>query len=117
MSPNTVARRITDLAAYVEKQLLAAAKDFEAFSIALDESIDVSGTAQCVLFIRGINCSLNVTKEFLDLLPMKGTTTDSDIFQSLESCFEKHGLPWNRLICLATDGVPAMCSSNVGIVG
>ena len=46
LSPNTVATRVTELAADVEKQLLATAKNFEAFSIALDESTDVSGTAQ-----------------------------------------------------------------------
>ena len=65
----------------MEKQLLAAAKDFEAFSIALDTSTDVLGTAQCAVFIRDINCSLNVREEFLDLIPMKVTTTGRDIFQ------------------------------------
>ena len=45
LSPNTVATRVTELAADFEKQLLATAKNFEAFSIALDESTDVSGTA------------------------------------------------------------------------
>ena len=47
---------------------------------------------------------------------MKGTTTGQDIFQSLKSCIEQHGLTWNRLVCLAIDGTLAMCSSNVGIV-
>ena len=45
LSPNTVASRVTDSAANVEKQLLATAMDFEAFSIALDKSTDSSGTA------------------------------------------------------------------------
>ena len=30
---------------------------------------------------------------------------------------KKHGLPWDKLVCLATDGAPAMYSSNVGVVG
>ena len=37
LSPNTVASRVTNLAANAEKQLLATTKDFEAFSIALDD--------------------------------------------------------------------------------
>ena len=45
LSPNTVATRVTELAADFEKQLLATAKNFEAFSVALDESTDVSSTA------------------------------------------------------------------------
>ena len=49
LSSNTVASRITDLAANVEKQLFGMAKDFKAFSIALDESTDLSGMAQCAV--------------------------------------------------------------------
>ena len=117
LSPNTVASRVTDLAANVEKQLVATAKDFESFSIALDESTDVSDTAQCGVFIKGVDCSLNMTEEFLELIPLKGTTTGLDIFQALEKCIEKHGLPWDRLVCLAIDGALAMRSSSVGVVG
>jgi len=117
LSPNTVASRVTDLAANIEKQLIATAKDFESYSIALDESTDVSDTAQCAVFIRGVDCNLNITEELLELLPLKGTTTGHDIFQALEKCIEKHGLPWDRLVCLATDGAPAMRSSNAGVVG
>ena len=63
MSPNTVANRITDLvAANVEKQLIETIKDFEAFSIALDESTDVSDSAQCAVFIRGVDSSLDLTE-------------------------------------------------------
>ena len=64
LSPNTFATRVTELAADVEKQLLATAKNFEA----LDESTDVSGTAQCAVFIRGVDCILNVTEEFLEIV-------------------------------------------------
>ena len=118
LSPNTVATRVTELAADVEKQLLATAKNFEGFSIALDESTVVSGTAQCAVFIRGVDCNLNVTEEFLELIPLKSTTTGrDDVFLALENCMKKHGLPWDKLVCLATDGAPAMCSSNVGVVG
>ena len=101
LSPNTVATRVTELAADVQKQLLATAKNFEAFSIALDES-----TAQCV---RGVDCSLNVTEEFLELIPLKSTTTGRDVFLALENYMKKHGLPWDKLVCLATE----RCTSNV----
>ena len=83
MSPNTVATRVTELAADVEKQLLVMAKNFETFSIALDESTDVSGTAQCAVFIRGVDCSLNVTEEFLELTSLKSSTTGRDVFLAL----------------------------------
>ncbi|KAH1178575.1 hypothetical protein KIL84_012277 [Mauremys mutica] len=96
-----------DLADNVQKQLIQMAEDLEAFSIALDETIDASDTAQCAVFIRGVDCNLNITEELLDLMPLKGTTT-YDIFQGLE---------WNKLISLASDGAPSVCSENVGVVG
>ena len=101
----------------MEKQLVATAKDFKSLSIAFNESTDVSDTAQCAVFIRGVDCSLNMMEEFLELIPLKGTTTGRNIFQALEKFIEKHGLPWDRLVCLATDGAPAMRSSSVDVVG
>ena len=93
--PNTVASRVTDLAVNVEEQLVATTKDFESFFIALDESTDVCDTTQFAVFIRGVDCSLNMTEEFLELTPLKGTTTGRDIFQALEKCIDKYkyGLP------------------------
>ncbi|KAG6924098.1 GTF2I repeat domain containing 2, partial [Chelydra serpentina] len=117
LSANTVACKITDLAENVQKQLIQISKDFKAFSIALDESTDVTDIAQCAVFIRGVDCNLNITEELLDLMPLKGATTGRDIFQRLEECTEKAALPWNKLVSLATDGAPSMCSENVGVVG
>ena len=86
--PNTVATGVTESAADVEKQLLATAKSFEAFSIALDENTDVSGTAKCAVLIKGVDCSLNVTEEFLESIPLKNTTTRCDVFLGLENCMK-----------------------------
>ena len=68
-------------------------------------------------FIRGVDCQLNVTEEFLDLIPLKNTATRHDLFQALKNCIQKYRLPWERFVCLATDRAPAICSSNIGVVG
>ena len=73
----------------------------------------MSDTAQRAVFIRSIDCSLNMTEEFLELIPLKGITTGRDIFQALENCIDKYGLPWDRLVCLATDGAPTMRSTRM----
>ena len=117
LSPNTVASRITESATNVQQQLIAHAKDFVAFSIALDESTDVKDTAYCAVFIRGVDENLNIIEELLDLLPMKGTTTGRDLFEEVEACIDKCGLAWDKLVSVATDGAPAMCSEKVGVVG
>ena len=89
MSANTVASRVTDLASNIRNQLVYKAKEFNAFSIALDESTDASDTAQCAVFIRGVDCKFNISKEVLWLIPLKGTTMGRNIFQGLEECIDK----------------------------
>ena len=117
LSANTVASRITESATNVQQQLIARAKDFVAFSIALDESTGITDTAYCAVFIRGVDENLNIIEELLDLLPMKGTTTGRDVFEELEACIDRCGLAWDKLVSVATDGAPAMCSEKVGVVG
>ncbi|KAM3936090.1 general transcription factor II-I repeat domain-containing protein 2B-like [Leptodactylus fuscus] len=117
LSANTVASRITESADDVQQQLIAAAKNFEAYSIALDKSTGVTDTVYCAVFIRGVDANFNVFEELLDMLPMKGTTTGQDIFQELEACIDRCGLPWDTLVSVATDGAPAMCSQKAGVVG
>ena len=67
LSANTVASRITELASNSYQQLTAAAKNFETFSLALDESTGVTDVSYCAVFIRGVDKDFNVTEELLDL--------------------------------------------------
>ena len=54
LSPNTVASRVTELAEDVQTQLIKMTQSFQAFSIALDESTDVSDTAQCAFLLEAL---------------------------------------------------------------
>lgn len=117
LSANTVAERINELSESVEKELFTRCHDFDAFSIAVDESTDVTDNAQCAIFVRGVDRNLNVTEELLDLVSMKGTTTGADIASVLEKAIDRAGLPWESLVCLATDGAPSMVGNKSGLVG
>lgn len=117
LSANTVVERINELANDLQKQLTRLSCDFEAFSLAVDESTDVTDVAQCAIFVRGVDSQLKVTEELLDLVPMKGTTTGADIMDKLEASVEKAGLKWDKLVCLATDGAPSMVGKRSGVVG
>ncbi|GBP45138.1 General transcription factor II-I repeat domain-containing protein 2A [Eumeta japonica] len=57
---------------------------FKSFSIALDESTDLSDTAQLAIFNRGVDKKFTVTEELLALRPLKGTTTGEDIFNEVQ---------------------------------
>ena len=117
LSANTVARRVTELAADSYQQLSSIGKKFEAFSLALDKSTDISDTAMCAVFVHGVDKNLNITEELLDLIPMKGTTTGVDIFCELKNCVEQADFDWHKLVSVATDGAPAIRSERVGLVG
>jgi hypothetical protein len=57
-------------------------KDFVAYSIAIDESTDVTDIAQLAVFIRGVN-GLSISVELLELVPMKGKIGVHEIVSEL----------------------------------
>lgn len=71
-------------------------KSFVAFSLALDECCDATGTSQLGVFIRGVESSLNVVEEFLCLFPLKGTTRGVDVFNAVMLIGNEFDLDWDR---------------------
>ncbi|GLV38087.1 hypothetical protein CBL_10054 [Carabus blaptoides fortunei] len=64
LSADAVARRVDDIAEYILTKLSDKNQYSEWFSLALDESTDVSDTAQVLLFIRGIDKDMKCMKSF-----------------------------------------------------
>ncbi|KAJ8866999.1 hypothetical protein PR048_032861 [Dryococelus australis] len=64
-SQNTIAERVDDIACNLNEQLLVKAESFIAFSIAVDESTDVSGEAQLSVSIRNCDKDLYIIEELL----------------------------------------------------
>ncbi|XP_042228654.1 general transcription factor II-I repeat domain-containing protein 2-like [Homarus americanus] len=108
LSRNTVAERIGELSENINSQLKDKVKSFTAFSVTIDESTDVSDVAQLAVFIRGVDENMQVTEEFVKLVPVKGTTTGEDIFVGLVGALDKLGVDWAQTVSLATDGAPQM---------
>ena len=83
-------------------------KNLQYFSIAIDESTDTTDTAQLAVFIRGVSSNFGIFKDFVELVPMKGTTTGADILKSLLLCTNSMSLDLSKLVSVTTDGAPAM---------
>ncbi|CAK1594088.1 unnamed protein product [Parnassius mnemosyne] len=111
LSRRTVIRRIKMMANDIKTTLTDRMAGFESFSIALDESTDLSDTAQLAIFMRGVDKEFTVTEELLALQPLKGTATGEDIF------FSSFGLPWSKLIEVCSDGAPSMVGLRKGFIG
>lgn len=55
LSRRTVCRRINDISNKIIVKLRDRIQDFKYFSIAFDESTDISDTAQLIIFVHGVN--------------------------------------------------------------
>ncbi|KAI3377191.1 hypothetical protein L3Q82_009102 [Scortum barcoo] len=116
LSANTVAERISDLSSNIYHQLCEKAKCFDAYSVALDESTDITDTAQLTIYVRGVDSNFEVTEELLTVIPMHGQTTAQEIFRQLCDAIENAGLPWKRFVGITTDGAPSMTGRKNGLV-
>jgi hypothetical protein len=117
LSANTVSRRVESLGRNIMSQLKDKAREFECFSVALDESTDVSDTSQLLLFVRGVNVNFQITEELASVHSMHGTTTGQEIFAEVEKSVAEYNLEWKQLKCITTDGGRNMCGTRTGLVG
>ena len=81
-SARTITRQIGKISENVKYKQKDCFKDLQ-FSIAINESTDTTDTAQLAVFVSGVNGNFYVVENFVQLLPMMGTTTGTDILKPL----------------------------------
>ncbi|KAI5092863.1 protein transcription factor II-I repeat domain-containing protein 2B-like protein [Silurus meridionalis] len=113
---NTVAERISDLSSDIYDQLCEKAKYFSVCSVTLDETTDITDTAQLAMYVRGVNDNFEVMEELLRVIPMHGRTTAQEIFCQLCDAIRNAGLPWKRFVGIPTHGAPSMTGRKNGLV-
>ena len=86
LSGNTIADRVCKMSANLRAQLSKRSIDFIAYSLAVDESTDMTDPAHLAIFIRGMDSNLRVTEEIVDIKSLHGTTTGNEIFENVSSC-------------------------------
>ncbi|XP_078084146.1 general transcription factor II-I repeat domain-containing protein 2-like [Mustelus asterias] len=103
LAPNTVAHRIEGIGSNIFHQIADKEKNFQLYSLALDESTDVCDTSQLLVFIRGVDSEFNVTQELASVHSMHSTVTGEDIFKELQKTVLEYNLEWNKLQCVTID--------------
>ncbi|XP_072377718.1 general transcription factor II-I repeat domain-containing protein 2-like [Diabrotica undecimpunctata] len=83
---------------------------------ALNESTDITSTAQLLIFIRGVTQDFEVLIELLGMCSLKGQTKGVDILNVLLDECSKTDLDLSKLSGVATDGAPSMIGVNSGLV-
>ena len=78
-----MAERIFDLSNDIYDQQCKKAKCFSAYSVALDETTNITDTAQLAIYVRGVDDNFELMEELLTVIPMHGQTTAKKIFHQL----------------------------------
>jgi|UniRef100_A0A2S2Q3K0 hypothetical protein len=81
LSGVTVARRIEELGTDIKSILKERISKFIFYLLALDESTDLSVTAQLAIFVQGIDSNFNINKELATLFLLKDRTKSCNIFK------------------------------------
>ena len=117
LSARTVARRCTLVAKDIKEQLLEKLRLCNQFSIQLDESVDVSGEAQLLVYCRFPDTSTNkMSEHMLFCEPVGVRTTGKCIFTKLENFFNLEKLEWKHCVAVTTDGAAAMVGKHKGLI-
>ena len=115
LSASTVKRRIKEMVKDIENKVTKRVKNFPLYSIQFDKFTDVSDKVLLLCFVR-IENEGKLYEELLCSLKLPGTTTSFDIFKTLDSYFQKHGIEWKKCISICTDGAANMTGHHSGVV-
>lgn len=116
LSRHTVVRRLGDFYQDINCQLKSDIDICVAFSLQFDESNDVMGTAQFVIFIRMVFSNHVFKEELLEMIPMHGRTRGEDFYNAFNKYVEDYNFPIDKLISITTDGCPSMVGRINGFV-
>ena len=72
------------------------------FALQLDESTDVSGLVQLIVFVRYI-ANGKPEEDLLMCASLLGTRTGEDIFSAVDTRLKNDGLSWKQRISICTD--------------
>ena len=116
LSHQTIARRIVDISCDIEKQLKSQLADCRFFSVSLDESCDISDTAQLVFWVRYTSQNFETKEELLAMCGMRDRVRALDILNVFNSLVEKFELNLSKLVSVTTDGAATMTGVKSGFI-
>jgi len=71
---------------------------FSHYSLAMDENVDISDSAQLVVFVRGVTEDFKMDEELSDMADMKSTTIGESIAQEVLKIVEKFRVDPKKII-------------------
>ncbi len=107
LSHQTVSRRVNEMSDHVSGMLRNIIQNCKYYSLALDESNDISDNSQLIIFIRTIDKDFNIHEELLQIKPLITGTRGVDIFEALKKIISDFG-SFDNCTGIITDGAQSM---------
>lgn len=114
LSDTTIMRRINEMSADIEDQLISQIKMSGEFSLQFDESVDVAGEAILLGFVRYVQ-EKKIVEDLFCVCSLPDHTTGEAIFRAVEETFRKYDFSWENLVSICTDGASAMIGMRKGL--
>ena len=92
LSKQTVTRRTEDISLELSNSLKSVIDSSPYFSLALDESTDITDTCQLLIFIKVVRKDFTALEELLKVCSLHGTTKGEDIFNAVQGAVEEYGV-------------------------
>ncbi|XP_036358063.1 zinc finger BED domain-containing protein 5-like [Octopus sinensis] len=99
---------------WIENQVIERIRGNLFFSLQLDESTDIQGLCQLLIFVR-YTWNFVPHEDMLFCEPVSRSTSD-EIFNTVNTYIRAKNLDWHKCLGICTDGARAMCSRNSGVV-
>ena len=109
-----IRRRISKIGQDIKCQLNDRVKR-KKIALQLDESTDVSGLAQLIVFVRYI-ANGKPEENFLMCASLLKICTGEDIFSAVDTKVKNDGLSWKQCISICIDGAGAMAGKHKGFL-
>jgi hypothetical protein len=110
---NTVMRCIESMSKDIKQQLLTRIKCSPKFALQIDESTDVAGSAQLLVFVRHY-FEENIQEEIMFCLLLSERCTGSDIIKAVNDYFTAEDISWANCIGICTERAVALTEHKKG---
>ncbi|XP_004588285.1 EPM2A-interacting protein 1 [Ochotona princeps] len=116
LSPEIARQRLLNIDNNLRSQLVHRARDFKAYSLALDDQAFVAYENYLLVFIRGVGPDLEVQEDLLTIINLTHHFSVGALMSAILEALQTAGLSLQKMVGLTTTHTLRMIGENSGLV-